>query len=433
MPEQATNGYAPSFQLVENPDTSGPGRIPLDSPVYNMPEPSQEDEFAKTSTEILENFRFFGILMVKEENGYRRIETIKKANAKCIEEIRTQYGPGQYQLRFNKDEGDQERIDFTVKDLKKETDNLPSSPVMDEQFISGLRHDLKEEIRADYEADIRRLQGRVSMKDDELDDKSRKIRELHEEIGQLRSQLADQVKKETQPLQIKIEQLEKEKWDLKDEIRELKTDLKLAGEDEPLSLGERIIEALSDRPEIIQSIGPALMNLLGVKQPQQLSAPTQLSSPEPQRENPDTDNEQETDESTKEQVNQQVQAFATNVINKAVEQMASANPNAGVVKKFVDSQLHGLQARGIKPNAQLWVGIARGLIQVSDQNGFHPEQVAVVIEPILTQFKQAKMVLKTVPPANAADLLINMFGLQVADHEKQFLVKVLEFFKNKVA
>jgi len=432
MSEHATNGYQAGFSLVETPEHSGAGRIPLDSAVYNMPEPSQEDEFAKTSTEILENFRFFGILMVKEDTGYRRIETIKKANAKCIEEIRTQYGPGQYQLRFNKEEGDQERIDFTVTDLKKETDNPQRSPAMDEQYLSGMRRDLKEEIRSDYEADIRRMQSRIANLMDELDEKSRKTRDLYEEIGLLRSQLTDQVKKETQPLQSKVEQLEKEKWDLKDEIRELKTDLKLAGEDEPLSLGERIIEALSDRPEIIQSIGPTLLNLLGVKQPQQLAAPTHLSSPDPQRENPHTDIEQETDEPTQEEVNQQVQAFATNVINKAVEQISSANPNAGVVKNFVDSQLQGLQARGIQPNAQLWVGIARGLIQVSDQNGFHPKQVAVVIEPILGQFKQAKMVLKTVPPANAADLLINMFGLQVADHEKQFLVKVLEFFKQKV-
>jgi len=422
--EQPVNGYQPGFRL----EPVRTGRLPLE----DYQDPTEDSEFAKEAHEILENFRFYGILLKKQENGgYKRIETIQRHNAKCIDEVRSQYGPGEYQLRLTDPEGKQKQIIFPVKEsspTQSEGQQTKPGLLQQEETLAGLRRELKEEIRADYQADLDRMQHRLQLKDDDLDEKSKKIRDLNEEIGELRRGLADDVKLESRPLQQRITELENERWDLKIQIQELKTDLKLAGQDEPLSLGERVLEILKDNPKIVQSIGPTLNNLMSQAMPQQQ---LQNAPQEPPSDPPSNENEQKT-KPNQEEVNQIVQNFANNVINKAVEQIASENPNPSVVKRFLDSQLQSLQQRGLQAGSQLWVGIARGLIQVSDQNGLDPSKVAVVIEPILGKFKQAKMILRTVDAPTAADLLINGFGIQIPENEKQFLISTLKFFKEKL-
>lgn len=411
----AQNGYNRSFELeTEEPQR---GRPSLDQ----YQEPDQENEFATNANEILENFRFFGILLKKQDDGFKRIETISRRNAKCIDEVRSQYGPGDYQLRLTDPDGQEDRISFTVKAPQKTEDNAKSGPLEQEHFLSGLRRDLKDEIRSDYEADLKRLQSRLQIKDDELDEKSKKVRELLEEIGELRSHLANQVRAETEPLRVEVKQLERELQTLRDQLRDKEIELRLLDSEDNSSVVDAIIDAL-DNPAISQIV----QGFLGGQ-----SANIQQLN-DGQRVNPETSSEQPVNE-TNEDMSNMLQGVFNSMIQKAAGAMMEQKPDLAGLKQFFDEATATLQQHNVQTGPQFWIQLSRTLIQFAQQNNVTAAKAAETIGPILERFDQARTVLESVSPEQASKLLVNMYRLQISEAEQKFLTAVLGQFKEKLA
>lgn len=400
-----------------------------------------DTNLATSETEILENFPFTGHLLKWTGNGYHRIRTYDENMPGTVEDIKTNYGHGQYQIRANSGE---KEIKVTLAIEKPVTPPVESqgrryiNKHEDDAFIESLENQIEKTLREKYTQEIEtlkqkfeiereRLQDRIERKEELLDEKSQKIRGLDEEIGRLRNHETERIHAAVTPLQDRIDQMREERLELKNEITRLQLQAEFTddGSESPKSMGELIINALTENPQILEKFGPAIEKLVSRGSatappavPQNTAQPT-----------PTAPATTESQPLTEQEVNEAIRDFSIRILNKAADQLSQKNPSASTVKKFVDGQLKGLNERGITPNAQTWVGIARAMINLSDEKGFHPNQVAVLLQPILDQFGQAKVVLKTVSAEQAATMLNGMYGLNLEPHEQQFLVSALDYFK----
>lgn len=436
-------------RVGEETDTKpkSPGRPPLES---YLDEP--EEELAFSSQRIEENYPFFGTLMKRENGLMKRKEVISKSDPKDIEYVKAKYGGGGYQVRLKTAEGE-EKIDFTVSGVEPvhQQSAEPKKKAIDEAFIADLRRDLKEEIRADYDDIVNRLEKRLRNKDDELDDLSRKVRNLSGELAETERKSARENRQSIKEFERKVDDLKEEKRDLEFDLFELQQELKYSDREGGFDLKGMLKDAASS-PELQQLLTPILAKLFGGSPPPAQTAAladgTNRTSEQSANNNPSAEpsapNSQQQEQQQSEDVihdsqpNQQeqmqhlVNQFTTSIVQTAASSMATGNPTSDNLKDFVLQQIKALKANGMEPQPGMWIGISKALIEVALQNSITAEKAAQTIKPILEQFDGAANSLKFIPAKGAAQALISQFNIQVTEPQKQFLIEVLKVFKKQL-
>lgn len=397
---------------------------------YVDPQASDETpDFAFTEQRILEGYPFFGTLLKKKHSNFRIVEFVQQDSPITINEVEDEHGAGEYELRLES-EDDEKRINFKVPEKEPETRNTQR-----QNQPGGI---MDERLKRSYEDTISSLERTVSSLRKELDDKSREVRRLREGEFEKVQNVEREYKKE-------IRVLKKEKEDLKDDLRDIKFELRekefeLKTSDSKSSIETVIDKLVSDDgllsqyiPAILQQMSPQQkqMALNGATQPQPGQPADQRMNPQGEQEN--TENEDMNSETQQTSKKQLLQKFANTIYNIAVHNLQQDEPNPDQVEQTVDASLQELQNGGVaKPPAQIWINIARKLIQYVDQNGISTGKLADVIQPLLMNLGKAKSTLKMVDAETAADMLQEMFGFTVSDNERKILIGVIENFKEKV-
>lgn len=431
---QETISKPKSTASPSEPRHSG-GRPPLSS--YLEPEPTEE--FAFSSQRIEENYPFFGTLLKRENGLMKRKEVITRDDPKDAEYVKSRYGGGAYQLRLKTAESE-EKIDFTVSGVAPVEQPEPQKKAIDEAFIAGLRREIKEEIRADYDDIVSRLEKRLRNKDDELDEYSRKVRNLNSELAETERKAAKSIREDSKEFEAKIEALKEDKRDLEFAVFELEQELKYADREGGFDLKGMLQDAASN-PQLQQLLTPILAKIFGGQpSPAQTAAladghrmnPSEQAQQNPTAEPSAPISEQQEQPTEQEQMQHLVNKFTSSIVQTAASSMATGNPTSDNLKDFVLQQVKALKANGIQPQPGMWIGISKALVEVALQNSITAEKAAQTIKPILEQFNGAANSLKFIPAKGAAQALISQFNIDVTEPQKQFLIEVLKVFKKQL-
>lgn len=435
----------PFLQPVnDNPENThtGRGRPPLESYL----EPEETEEFAFSTERIEENYPFFGTLMKRENGLFKRKEVINRSDPKDMEYVKARYGAGAYQLRLKDQNRNETKINFNVSgvekaDEKKENDN---DQVINEKFITDLRRQIKEEIREDYDDLISRLEKRVTTKNEELDEMSRKVRNLSMELAETERSAAKTVRQDIKEFEQKIDELKEEKRDLEFENFELQQELKNAGLEGGFDLKGMLKDAMND-PDVMKFLAPVLAKLFGGEVPpnQSTAALNGARRPNPQQpednhhqddlSGQDNDQPQQEPEPTKqEQMQHLIQQFSTNIVQTVASSMVQNQPVPEQLKDIVLHQIKQLQANGIEVQPQMWINISKKLIEFAMQNSVSAEKAATTIKPILEQIDGAASQLKYIPAAGATEYLVNRFNIHPTDQQREFITEILKVFKKQI-
>lgn len=425
----------------------GGGRPPLDAYL----EPEETEEIAVTADRIQENYPFFGTLL-KEENGhFRRKEVISRKSPKTIEQIEQRFGGGKYQVRLKREDGQEEQIDFFIRETN--TEKEVAAPE-DRNFLESIRRDLRDETRQEFEQIIETLERRLKAKDGELDDLTGKVRRLTLEAVEAERKSNATVREETDRLQNKIEDLKEEIQNLKFENFELQQELKYADVDTGFDFKEILKEAVKS-PELMQIIAPFAAKFT---QATQMNAATPaLSAPRP---NPqfnqneaglnDTGQESQSEsqpeagqdsnqdqpesnnQTEQERMQYLVNQFSSSVIQTVASAMVNGQPGPDKVKQVINDGMRSLQSNGLQAQPGLWIQIARSLIEVALSNSVSAQKAAETIKPVLEQLNGAADQLKYITPKMATEYIINRFGIEITQEQKEFLTEVLKAFKQQL-
>jgi len=459
------SGAIPAFDRSAGSDndtsTKSAGRKDLGSfDEDDIEDPAGQQEFANSQERIEENYPFFGTLLKRENGLYKRKEVISKDEPRTIEYVKERYQGGAYQLRQTvKGEGER-KINFNVSGVEK-PDNTQSgnsnsdNEKIDEKFITNLRKDLKKEIRSDYSDLIDRQKKRIGALNDELDELSRKNRQLSGEMAELERKSARNAREDQKEYERKIDKLKDEKRDLEFEVFELEQELRYSDAEQGFDLKTMLQDAAND-PNIRAMLAPILAKLFGGGQmPQQPAALNgQRANPSAANSQPDTtqptsseasaqegDNAQEDNsepansknETQQTQMQQLVEQFQTGVIKTVASSMVNGQPEASELQELVVNGVQELENQGISPQPAMWVQIAKQLVEFALDNSVTAEKAANTIKPILQQLDGAANNLKYLPAKGAAHALINFYSIDVTDAQKQFLIDILDEFKQQLS
>ena len=404
-------------------------------------EPEATEEIAVSSEKIMENYPFFGTLLKKEKGIFRRKEVIPRSQPQTIEEVEQMYGGGSFQVRLKREDGLEEKINFSIADSSTPTDQAQPSQKIDQQFIQTMRRDIRDEVKQEYQEIIQVLEQRLKVKDGELDDMTSKVRRLTMEVSEIERQSNSMVRNETSEYQDKIDRLKEEIQDLKFENYGLEQELKYSGVDEGFNFKE-ILQNAMNNPELYKVITPFLSKLQSQDQASAtpaLSGPNQANpQPQPQQNDlPDQSGEQRNNPETETENPQKkmqyiVNTFLNNVVQSVSSAMIHGKPGPEGITNTINQGLRTLESNGMKAEPGLWIQISKKLIDVALANSISAERAAETISPILEQLNGAADQLRYVTPAMAAEFIINKFGVDVTENQKAFLVEILKAFKDQL-
>src|SRR5699024_7205408 len=88
-----------------------------------------------------------------------------------------------------------------------------------------------------------------------------------------------------------------------------------------------------------------------------------------------------------EQMQYLINQFTSGIVQTAASSMATGQPTAENLKRFVLQQVKALKSNGVEPQPGMWIGIAKTLIEVALQNSVTAEKAAQTISPIINQFE----------------------------------------------
>jgi|GEM_PF-5869314 len=427
----------------------GRGRPPLSS-YMRIIEPDEDDEFATSRESVDENFKFYGILMRKQGAHFERLETIKRKNAVCKSDVRLQYGAGRYQIRQKKDDGTVQAIDFFLDEpqnnspastASKETPQLDLHNLRDQE---ALRQQIYQTEAGKVKTEMDHLRGRIHDLERECDRKSKRLRELREEmLEQERSGFhhsqdqLEQVRSQMETLKEKNRRLEFEKF-------ELQMGLKHAGIDTEGTTGmERLVQMASDHPEVVEKLSHTLGSFLSsfVVTPNQITEqPRQLPENNPEASEPtlselksspaaQTPNENETMDITP-HLHQLKHVLLDHSL--ALLTQGSGEVDGSSLKALIDQNVHSFKQNGLQIPTRFWVDLSRELVSRSLSGGIEGSRVAAILRPILSNFSVITSTLPYLPARQAASMLTTQFGIETTSAEMRFLTSVIEVLKEKL-
>lgn len=386
-------------------------------------EPTTFNEFARTVEKIYENYPFCGRLLKKHDRHYRMKKIISKDSPLTIEDVETNYGPGKYQLRLLDANEQEHNLSFEIEEPEAEQ--------------PAHQPETKDKATENLEAIISSLEKRLETANAELDEKSRKIRSLNEEVAESELRAQRRVNHKVEAQETKIEELKDEIWDLKRQRDRLELEQEFHGEKSTLS---EIADRILGNDNLLSMFAPILN---GGMNPGPAPAPNALAGAQT-RENPNeetehhTNGQQQTEEEPM-QAQQQMtphqlmQNFVQAIYNRAVQALMEDEPQLQEVKTFVDENLAAMQQNGVPVPAQAWINISKALIEFVDQNNIASEKLADIIQPILGNAGKAKKMLGYMKPESAADAIKDYFELNITDKERSILVDVLTIFKQRIS
>jgi len=419
-PVNSNTSHSPDI-AAGDPEKNKPGAKPLETYL----EPDDYEAYGFTQEKILENYRFYGTLMKRKQGNFRLKERIAKSNAKNIEEIDDIYGSGHYQLRVETADGGEDRIDFQIPDTEddqpKKTQQPPNS-----NYYHTVRREIRQEVRHEMKDIVDSLETRVRLKDNELDEKSKKIRSLSEEIGQLQRNTWGQAKGEIDRLRDRVDDLKTELQNKDMEIIKLEMDLQYADVDRDQDWFDRVQTIFEKALE-----HPAFSRMMAQKSPAMLNgASNGQSAAESQKENQSTQ-ENEQSQQNNPSVMQQI---ATVLFQNAVQQLQADQPDQSAIADLIDQVKAHAKKQGIgKIPADSWVTAAKGIVDYALQNNTPSHKVAQVIEPIiLKQVTGADAMIANMPTNTAVNMLLNYLNLEVSETQKEFVTNIISILKDQV-
>ncbi|MFH5833745.1 hypothetical protein [Halalkalibaculum sp. DA384] len=404
-------------------------------------DPTEHQELALSAERIYENYPFYGTLMKLKGAHYRKVRDIPKRNPICIEDVERKYGAGEYELRLTTQDERHLNLSFTVE---KEPEPA-SSPPAEVGRPDPMAERTQQKTAEAYEEIIRLLEDRNRNMQAELDRKSARVRELTEELAELDRQTERRKRTLRQELQAEIDRLKDRMQDLKFENFELQQELKYADADKSFSLVDTIKEAAKD-PDTVKMLAPLMNKLFGGTMPQQgqpaalngrvnpQQSPQEQPSrqPRPPAEEQDPSPEEPNQQSTPNQMQHMLQQFSSQVIQNAASSMLHGQPAAEQLGNMVLQGVKHLESNGMEIQPGMWIGISKQLVEFAISNSITAEKAAATIKPILEQFDGAASNLKFVPAEAAANLLISKYDITVTKPQREFLVKILDVFKQKL-
>lgn len=411
---------APFLRKVDQPG----GRPTLDSYL----EPEEIPEMAASTEKIMENYPFFGTLLKQDNGYYRRKEVISRDRPQTIEQVESVYGPGKYQLRLRRENGNEEQIFFAIPETHQRPER-ETSKKMDQDFLHSLRREMKQETREEFETIVDSLERRLKAKDGELDDLTGKVRRLTMELAETERSAGSRTREELSSHQDKIENLKEEIQDLKFENFELQQELKYTGEDNGFNIKEILNDALKN-PDLVKLLSPLLARFQQNSPALAGSSPQEQGGPEQPEHAGGTETTQQSNQNTSMQ--QLLQQFAATVIQSVSQAMLTESSSGEAVKTTINQGLQVLQTKGVKPETGLWVGISKQLIDLAIQHGVSASKAAETIAPVIRQISGVAEQLRYVTPDMAAEYLINRFGIQAGSQQKKFLIDVIRIFKDEL-
>lgn len=390
-------------------------------------DPRELEEFALTPDRIYENYPFYGILLKEKGDHYRRLSEISRGNPLTIEQVEKKHGAGNYQLRLVTRDQKEITLCFSI-----DAPEQPSKTLNTETEVRNPDHA--------YDKILKLLEQRCELLTTQLDEKSERVRELNEELSRKDMEFRRQLNDEKDRLQNKLDDLKEELVQKKQRIFELDMDLKKAGYDGEFSFPQLIKEVLSDEKwlGLIQSgiqtaqekMRPANIHYLnGARDPDH---PPYHEPGEniPEFEERPTHHEPEQKQHMQ-QVDTQalVNDFIQVVSDRGIRALAAEEPDQGLIQETVNGALEQMRSHGFKPNAGVWIEVAKKVITHAVNQNIGAERVAAVVEPVISNIDTAKSILKTTPADVAANLLESTFGFECTAEEKKLLQQVLSVFK----
>jgi hypothetical protein len=384
---------------------------------------------AMSKEAVYENYPFIGTLLKKSTEHYRLKENYYLSAPGTIEEVEDTYGTGEYQLRIPLENGGEHKIQFSIKTQDHDAFSDAKETSVREQ---NLEIELTEKTRR-----IARLEESKIDLLEEIDKKSRQLRDLKDDVTQAEINARKLFDEERKVLENKItaekeknDSLKEEKQQLDRKVFELEMEARFADRDAGFDwqgLAERVMES-----DALSTIFNTAM--------QKAAGPT-ATPDEPlklhSRSNPEEPlNDAEQEEPMNTATQETGQAIAQQVVNaiyqKGIEQITAENPAFETVAPFVNQQLEMFTSQGFEFPAENWINIAKALVQYSVQNNVKTERLAGVIEPLVSNIPIAVKTLQTSPVKPAVMMLKNVFDLTLNDQETSVLVDVLTIFKNKL-
>lgn len=447
------------FSRPDKPFLKSIGNTPQNGSAKGRPaleeylEPKETQDFAFTTERIEENYPFFGTLLKRENGLFKRKEDISRSQAKNIEYVEGRYGAGAYQLRLTDKNMEEHKMNFNISGVQKPENSTPETqqPTIRLEDEAAYRRELKQGIREEYEAEITRLERRLASKDEELDEMYRKVRNLTMELAETERSSARTVREEIKEFEREVDQLKEEKRELEFENFELQQDLKYAGVDSGFDI-KSILKDAAGNPELMKNLNPLINQLFGGQQPapqQPAALNSPQSTPQPSRPNPEKpqagthentglgnenpDQSQAEPEPTQQQQMQHlVKQFSTNIVQTVASSMLQNQPGPEELKQFVLHQIKQMDANGVEIQPGMWIQISKALINIALQNSVQPAKAAETIKPVLSQMNGAVTGLKFMQPTGAVDFIVNQFGIEPTDKQREFLIKLMQEFKKLI-
>lgn len=373
-------------------------------------------EFATTKKEIEENYYFFGTLLKNESGRLIRKESITQNNATCLTEVHQRFGPGNYELRTETAENP---IKFFIPE-SMQADKPQATRNERERTEADIRREITAEVEEHYDKMIALLNKRLTIQEDELESKSRKIRELNEEIGEIQRRSQEQSTAKVERLEQKIEEQYREIRKLERESLENKFELQYGTE--PQSGVEMFLDAVSSPS--VQSIVEGIFSQMGQKSAPQLAAAAERPNPSPENENEEHQNQQPMTERDLKA------ALMKNMASLVIEGLQQKNPDVATIEKIALDQIRQVESQ-TKIEAQVWGGIAKAILHYADKNNVPGAKVGKVMYPVINQMAgDYKEDLKSMPVSVSTNMLIKLSKIaDVEPEEKELLKSVLKYFK----
>lgn len=285
------------------------------------------------------------------------------------------------------------------------------------------------------ERKIQNLKDRLDERDNELDQKQRKIRDLNNEIIEADRKAKAFYQTELKELENKLEEVKSRNTELERQVFTLELNAKFADREGDTGVFDFIERALNN--ENLAGVAQALLSRIGANAGNPAYHPPALPlSPNPS---------ESVDESLSEipmntQPVVETQQDAQTILNDVVQQilnfgatlLVQDSPDLNTIKPTIDRELNRFLETGNEFAPQNWIMIATSLAQVAVERSVSPERLADVVSPLLDNMSAAKQVLKISPVDIALNQLVALFKIQLSNEQQDMLKKVLTIFKSRI-
>ncbi len=373
-------------------------------------DPVAGQQFSSTVQHVYENYPFVGTLLQKKDNNYRITSTFTKTKPGTINDVEQIHGPGEYQIRFTDTNAEETTLSFSIKE------EISQAPVA----TPTISFDSEQQQQR-----ILRLESRIKERDEELDDNSRKIRTLNNELIEQERVIKARYDLELDRFRRENEELKQKNNDLDRKNFEMKLEAKLEGKDTQGIL--KYLEKAIENPAL-QGIASAIIDKLSAVSHPQL--PAGRTNPEQSHNTELNDSEAMAPEQHAQTITQQV---VDTIFSIGVNALSQQNPNGVDIKNGIQNALNTLSSQNLEFDKQNWIIIAKGLVQHKIANNIPTERLNAVIEPLLENIEVAKTTLKYSPVKVVMNIIENTFKMDLNDDERSVLADVLTLFKKKLS